>query len=169
MEVKKIYFDMDGVLADFEKGIRELCHMEPQSQNGKRSKKIDDLMWEAIRNVDRFYDRLDLMPGAKEMFDTVYEKYGGRCEILTGIPREERGLATAKDDKINWTHRLLSENVKINAVCRKDKINFCTGAETILIDDREKTIIEWRENGGIAVLHTTPEETIRELERLGVL
>ena len=29
-------------------------------------------------------------------------------------------------------------------------------------DDREKTIIEWRENGGIAVLHTTPEETIRE-------
>ena len=169
MEVKKIYFDMDGVLADFEKGIRELCHMEPQSQNGKRSKKLDDLMWETIREVDHFYDRLDLLPGAKELFDTVYGKYGDRCEILTGIPREERGIVTAKDDKISWTRRLLSETVKVQTVCRKHKINFCTGPETILIDDREKTITEWQEKGGTAILHTTPEETTRELKQLGIL
>ena len=169
MEVKKIYFDMDGVLADLEKGIRELCHMEPQSQNGKRSKKLDDQMWETIREVDHFYDRLDLLPGAKELFDTVYGKYGDRCEILTGIPREERGIVTAKDDKINWTHRLLSERVKVRTVCRKHKINFCTGPETILIDDREKTITEWQEKGGTAILHTTPEETTRELKKLGIL
>ena len=169
MEVKKIYFDMDGVLADFEKGIRELCHMEPQSQNGKRSKKLDDLMWETIREVDHFYDRLDLLPGAKELFDTVYGMYGDRCEILTGIPREERGIVTAKDDKINWTRRLLSETVKVQTVCRKHKINFCTGPETILIDDREKTITEWQEKGGTAILHTTPEETTRELKKLGIL
>ena len=25
MELKKIYFDMDGVLADFERGVRELA------------------------------------------------------------------------------------------------------------------------------------------------
>ena len=169
MEVKKIYFDMDGVLADFEKGIRELCHMEPQSQNGKRSKKLDDLMWETIREVGHFYDRLDLLPGAKELFDTVYGKYGDRCEILTGIPREERGIVTAKDDKISWTQRLLSETVKVRTVCRKHKINFCTGPETILIDDREKTITEWQEKGGTAILHTTPEETTRELKKLGIL
>ena len=169
MEIRKIYFDMDGVLADFEKGIRELCHMEPQPQNGKRDKRTDDLMWEAIGKIDRFYDRLDLMPGAKEMFDTVYGKYGDRCEILTGIPREERGLVTAAEDKITWTCRLLSENIKVNAVCRKHKINFCTGPEAVLIDDREKTIKEWQDKGGTAVLHTSPEETIRELEKLDLL
>ena len=169
MEIRKIYFDMDGVLADFEKGIRELCHMESQPQNGKRDKRTDDLMWEAIGKIDRFYDRLDLMPGAKEMFDTVYGKYGDRCEILTGIPREERGLVTAAEDKITWTRRLLSETVKVNTVCRKHKINFCTGPETILIDDREKTIREWQGKGGTAVLHKTSEQTIRELKRLGIL
>ena len=79
MKVTKIYFDMDGVLADFEKGIRELCHMEPQPQNGKRDAKTDDLMWETIKKIDRFYDRLDLMPGAKEMFDIVYGTYADRC------------------------------------------------------------------------------------------
>jgi len=126
-------------------------------------------MWETIREVGHFYDRLDLLPGAKELFDTVYGKYGDRCEILTGIPREERGIVTAKDDKINWTRRLLSETVKVQTVCRKHKINFCTGPETILIDDREKTITEWQEKGGTAILHTTPEETTRELKKLGIL
>ena len=51
MTAEKIYFDMDGVLADFERGIRELCHMEAPSQNGKQDEKADDLMWEAVRET----------------------------------------------------------------------------------------------------------------------
>ena len=91
MTVEKIYFDMDGVLADFDRGVRELCGMEALDQ-GTRSPAQDDIMWEAIRKIDHFYDKLELMPGAKEMFDTLREKYGDKVEILTGIPREERGI-----------------------------------------------------------------------------
>ena len=169
MKVEKIYFDMDGVLADFEKGIRELCHMEPQSQNGKRNAKVDDLMWEAIRNIDHFYEHLDLMPGAKDMFDTVYGKYGDRCEILTGIPRPERGIVTSADDKVAWTRRKLSDKVKIHTVSRKDKKQYCIGPETILIDDQERTIREWQETGGTGILHRNPEQTLAELKQMGVL
>ena len=166
----RIYLDMDGVLADFEKGVQDLCHMEPLSQNGKRNDpEKDDLMWERIRKTDHFYDRLDLMPGAKEMFDLLRKKYGDRCEILTGIPREERGIVTAEEDKRNWIRRMLSETVKVNAVCRKHKQNYCTGPESILIDDREKTIREWKELGGTGILFVNTEETVRELKRQGVL
>ncbi len=169
MTVEKIYLDMDGVLADFERGIRELCHMEPQPQNGKRDARYDDLMWEAIKKVDHFYDRLELMPGAKEMFGRLREKYGDRVEILTGIPREERGIVTAAEDKRNWTARILSDEVKVNTVCRKHKMDFCNGPDTILIDDREKSIIEWRNLGGTGILHVNAEETMEELRALSVL
>ena len=166
MEMIRIYIDMDGVLADFDRGIRELCHMEPQPQNGERDAEADDRMWDEIRKVDHFYDQLELMSGAKEMFDLIYRKYGDRCEILTGVPRPERGIATAGEDKISWMKRNLSETVKVHIVLRKEKVQFCKGPESVLIDDREKTIRDWKEAGGTGILHISPEESVKELRRL---
>ena len=165
-----IYLDMDGVLADFDRGVNELCGMRASSQAGRDDDPdYDDRMWAAIRKVDHFYDKLELMPGAKELFDRLRGKYGDRVEILTGIPRKERGIVTAAEDKIAWTRRLLSEDVIIHTVSRKEKQDYCKGPEDILIDDREKTIREWREAGGTGILHVSAEETIRELEKRGLL
>ena len=157
MTAEKIYFDMDGVLADFDRGVRELCGMEAFDQGG-RTPAEDDIMWDAIRKVDHFYDRLELMPGAKEMFDAVYGVYGDRCEILTGIPKPKRGIIGAGEDK-----------VKVNICYRAEKILKCTGPETVLIDDLEKNILEWRAEDGTGILHRTAEETMKELKKLGIL
>ena len=48
MKIEKIYFDMDEVLADFNRGVRELCHMEPVEQSV--STKEDDALWAAVRD-----------------------------------------------------------------------------------------------------------------------
>ncbi len=168
MTIEKIYFDMDGVLADFDRGVRELCGMEAQDQ-GMRSPAMDDLMWEEIKKIDHFYDRLDLMPGAKEMFDAVYGVYGDRCEILTGIRKEKRGIVTAAEDKISWMKRILSDKVKVNICYRAEKIDRCTGPETVLIDDLKKNIDEWQEAGGTGILHVSAEETMKEMKKLGIL
>ncbi len=169
MICSKIYLDMDGVLADFDRGVRELCRMEPPNQNGKGDPKQDDAMWEAIREIGHFYDRLELMPGAKEMFDAIYAKYGDRCEILTGIPKEKRGIVTAGEDKTNWTHRLLAKDIRVNIVYREQKPEYCKGKDCILIDDLESNIREWETMGGTGILNTSAEETLRELEQLGLL
>ena len=58
--------------------------MKASLQNGKRDIKYDDLMWQKIHITDHFYDRLELMPDAKMMFDQIFRKYGEQCEILTG-------------------------------------------------------------------------------------
>jgi phosphoglycolate phosphatase-like HAD superfamily hydrolase len=57
MEVRKIYFDMDGVLADFERGVRELCNLEPLSQNAKHRDKHKDDTRIVHRDTDYFCGR----------------------------------------------------------------------------------------------------------------
>lgn len=47
MKIEKIYFDMDGILADFDRGIWGLCHMDPLNQASK-NKADDDAMWESL-------------------------------------------------------------------------------------------------------------------------
>ena len=168
MEVSRIYFDMDGVLADFDGGVRELCGMTPLDQ-GKSTEEQDDKMWAKIRDIDHFYSRLNPMPGAKEMFDAVFGKYGGRCEILTGIPKERRGILHAGEDKTDWMGKYFSEAVRVNIVLREEKIQRCTGLDAVLIDDLEKTIEEWRKAGGTGILHRSSEGTLAELKRLEIL
>ena len=165
-----IYLDMDGVLADFDRGVNELCGLRASSQDGKDNDPgYDDRMWEAIRKVDHFYGRLKLMPGAKEMFDLLYGKYGDRCEILTGIPKPKRGIAEAGEDKTAWVKRLLSDRIRVNIVYREEKPRFCRGRESVLIDDREGNIREWEEMGGTGILHVSAEKTLAELKRAKLL
>ena len=169
-EVKKIFFDMDGVLADFDRGIIELCKLEPMPQNLKpRNEEKEIEMWGKVKEVGHFYDKLEPIPGAKEMFDAVYSRYGEKCEILTGIPKPWREIVTAAEDKVNWMRRLFSETVKINTVLRAEKKNFCTGKDCILIDDYVKNTKEWTEIGGTAILFTNAEEAIKVMKEMGIL
>lgn len=165
----KIYFDMDGVLADFQKGVLDLCHMEPTPLNGKRDFHYDDRMWAAIREVGHFYAKLELVQGAKELFDAVYGKYGDQCEILTAVPKPRRGIAHAEKDKIVWVRQYLGEHVKVNIVMREEKPKYCTGKECVLIDDMEKNIKSWQTLGGTGILYTTAEDTLKEIQTVGIL
>ena len=166
MKIKKIFFDMDGVLADFDRGVREFCKMEPTPQGEGWRPGMDDPMWAKVREIDHYYDKLELLPDAKRMFDTLYEKYGDKCEILTGVPKPKRGVLTAKEDKINWVHRLLSKKIVVNTVYREEKPEYCTGKECILIDDLEKNIEEWEACGGTGVLFTSVDETLKRIDEL---
>ena len=162
--VSKIYFDLDGVLADFDRGVMELAGFNRNGATGGSDIK-DDGMWQAIAGVPNFYDKLELMPGAKEMFNSIYKKYGDKVEILTGIPQPKRNIATAAEDKINWVHRLFGIEIKVNTVLREEKKNFCTGPECILIDDLKKNINEWEAYGGTGILITSAEEVLQEVNR----
>ncbi len=158
---------MDGVLADFERGVRELCGVMPVAQGMNCPE--EELMWDRIREIGNFYDRLELMPGAGEMFAALYGKYGSACEILTGVPKPDRRIVSAGADKTRWVRRLLSKDIVINAVLRRDKYMFCTGPDCILIDDYEKNIREWENSGGTGVLSTDAAQTMERLKNMGIL
>lgn len=162
MKIQKIYFDLDGVLADFDRGIIELCKIDRRKQ-GETTPQADDDMWLAVKNVGNFYNKLEPMQGSVEMFRKLYEQYGDRCEILSGIPKPRRQITTAGEDKINWVRRVLSENIKVNIVYREEKKEYVKGPDCILIDDLQRNIDEWKECGGTGILFTSPEQVLEEI------
>ena len=165
MQIKNIYFDMDGVLADFDRGLKELCNFEKVDQS-LATEENDRALWQAVRNASHFYGRLEPMPGAVDMFNTIYELYGDKCEILSAVPKPHRGVVSAREDKISWVRRILSESVTVNLVYRAEKKNFVRGKGSILIDDYDINIREWIELGGTGILFTTAEECLKQLEDL---
>lgn len=160
-----IYLDMDGVLADFDRGVSELCHLTPVPQ-GTGSREQEKALWYGIRSVSHFYGKLQLVPGSLEMFRTLYEKYGDACQILTGIPKPRKNVPDAAEDKVNWVRRYLSPDVRIHLVYRAEKIRFCGEKEDILIDDYKKNIRDWEKAGGTGILFRSPAETLEEIKSL---
>lgn len=160
-----VYFDMDGVLANFDNGVRELCRKEPVVQ-GHCSNAETDALWGTISQVPHFYAKLEPIAGSVKMVRAVYTEIGNRCQILTGIPKPHRNVADAAEDKIDWVRRFVSPDIQVHAVYRAEKKRFCTGSQDILIDDYDKNIREWQKSGGTGILFVTPEQTMAELQRI---
>lgn len=166
MEFRKIYFDMDGVLADFDGGVSEILGLTPVRQENHTAES-DNLMFGKMKEADHFYRRLKAMEDSVELFNELYGRYGsGVVEILSGIPSPKREIHTAGDDKIAWVKEYLPEGVKVNVLLRRDKVNFCRGREYVLIDDFSVNVRDWEKAGGSGILFVSPDQVREDLNRL---
>ena len=168
MDIDAIYFDMDGVLVDFKRGQREILGIEPVDQENKKPGD-DDRLFALMREHEHFY--LDLKPieGSLELFFKVKDRYGDKCRILTGVPKEKRGIVNASSDKRLWVERHIGKDSVVYTVLRKEKANYVLGRGSVLIDDFGVNIGEWRERGGTGILFTSPDNLEKELVGLGLL
>ena len=169
MEIKKIYFDLDGVLADFDGGLKELCNFNPVPINEFRSNDYKKNMWAAIKNVDHFFTKLKIKDGAKEIFNKVYDKYKDKVEILTGIPKPHNNILTASEDKLFWVREKLSKDIVVHLCYSNEKENYALGKEYLLIDDYQKNTTSWIKRGGSAILCNSPKELENELKKLELI
>ena len=154
----QIYCDMDGVLADFENGIKNMI-----------GGKFSDKRWDEL--PDDFFLQLEPMKDAKQLWDFIgkYDPF-----ILTAIPRSERGPISkrAADDKSRWMKRWFGVSAdKMYPVVRKHKANFAMDGRdhrpNLLIDDHLGNVQEFKKARGIGVLHTSASNTIKELKEIG--
>ena len=167
--MKKVYFDLDGVLADFDGGIRDLCGLEPMPQ-GMKDDAREDAMFKAMREVGHFYGKLEPYADALALLHDVLAALGpDNVAILTGVPKPRRGIPEAADDKREWIRRHVAAPIEVHTVYRVEKARFAGSRAHILIDDFETTIEEWEKAGGAGIHHTSAETTRARLAELGVL
>ena len=169
MEFEKIYFDMDGVLVDFNRGVLEMFRIEAGDQEAPGRKELDDRMFEAIASTPNFYFKLEPVDGMLDILNELISRYGKKVEILTGIPKPERNVVTAADDKREWIRKFVSDDLVVHTVQRREKMEYAKGPKTILIDDMGKNIDEWKAAGGTGIRFTGVEDLKKTLTEMGIL
>jgi cytidyltransferase-like protein len=152
----KIYVDMDGVIVDFDGGYEKLTGITTKEAD----KKGPEFFWKPISKAGaKWWITLKWMPDGKQLWDYV-KKYNP--ELLSAPSREE----ASRLGKRVWVKRELP-GVKLILRSADKKQEFAS-PNSILIDDREKNIEQWRNAGGIGILHTDAASTIKKLKELGI-
>ena len=142
-----IYLDMDGVIADFDKKYIELHGVTPRE--AEKNKKFDHYFPEFIEQ--KGFQTLDLLPGAAEGLVFLRKHLTVPTQILSSTASEARYDAISKQKKI-WleTHGITFTPNFVPG--KRHKYKFA-GPDKIIIDDTESVINQWKEAGGIGILH----------------
>ena len=69
-------------------------------------------------------------------------------------------------DKVEWIKKYVDPSVVVNCTFTGSQKAAYAMKKNVLIDDRQKNIDHWVENGGIGIVHTSAENTINELKKL---
>ena len=116
--MKKLFFDMDGVLVDFQSGIDKLSDEVKKEYEGR------------LDEVPGIFSLMAPMPGAIEAVHTLSEYYD--MYILSTAPWKN---TTAYSDKLAWLTKHFGDLFKKRVIITHCK-NLCDG--DYLVDDRAK-------------------------------
>lgn len=163
----KVYLDMDGVVADFERRFTELAGMAPKEFENKYGK---NAFWDFIDEGDnkiKFWVGIPPMPGAKELVSHIVANFD--YEMLTAPSLKKQSLIGKTAWIKKWTKEgLFPSKPKINfkAAKNKHKVKDKLTKFDILIDDKASTIDNWNEVGGTGILYLNAEQVIKDLENV---
>ena len=158
----KIFCDLDGVLVDFQKGVKQfsggLLFNDFINNVGKKE------AWQYIlNNGSTWWATLPWMDDGKILWNFIKNK---DVSILSsGSVRYTKGTATK--GKKEWCIRNLGAKPEVIVTNEaSDKQLYCKGPNYILIDDHSNNIKDWQSKGGIGILHTSSSDTIYKLKQI---
>jgi hypothetical protein len=151
----EIYCDMDGVLCDFDKRFKEFSNgispKEFEAQHGKKE------FWKLINNQGvGFWVGIHWMPDGRQLWSYIKKH---NPSLLSAPSMEE----SSRLGKRLWVRNNIPGTKLIlrSAEQKQESAN----PNAILIDDRPSNIEQWRAKSGIGILHTSANETIKQLKK----
>jgi hypothetical protein len=154
---KQIYLDCDGVLADFDKSAEAILGA-PSHVFEKRHGAGE--FWRRLARTDDFFERLDLLPDALELYAAVKAK---APIILTGMPHGQ----WAEPQKRRWAARHFP-GVPVITTTAALKREHCHPGD-VLVDDRSQHRRAWEQAGGLFIHHRSAQASIEALKAAGYI
>lgn len=174
--IPHVFCDMDGVLADFYKGMeREMGVGRDDVSEYLHNKDAWDII---AKKKPHLFAALPLLPGAKTLISGLIDHRDRdhiKLSILTAIPEQWHSIPLMKKisttDKVQWITRFFPDIPAANVlvVTRADKQRYAHSQVAIgnprpvLIDDFAKNIREWNRANGMGILHTSVAGSLRQL------
>ncbi|MCK9415409.1 hypothetical protein M0Q97_01975 [Candidatus Dojkabacteria bacterium] len=161
----KIYVDLDGVLTNFNQGVKNGFLNKHNKENDTNinsgweyeERYGSEEFWKEVKKLGlEFWSNMPWTSDGRSLWNFI-KKYPN-VEILSKPSKDK----LSREGKKIWCKRELGEDVKINL--SYDKKEFAD-SNCILIDDLEKNIKEWFKAGGIGILHKNTKDTIKKLKR----
>lgn len=153
----KIYCDMDGVLCDFDRRFDQFAGIKPREYETKYGVKK---FWEIINKVgEQFWSKMPWMPDGKQLWSYISKYKPALLSAPSADPSSRYGKHLWVNENTPGTKLILAK--------REKKRNY-SGKNQILIDDRPDNINEWVYAGGTGILHTSTQQTIKDLQELGL-
>ena len=158
----KIYLDMDGVLANFNKKYEEVFKIDPTTvawRSAESDKNFEDFI------VGFRFIELDYMPNATRLLEFV-DGLDVDVEILSSSGGAKHHTEVEYQKKIWLNSKLL--HYPVNIVPGGSKKAAFAAPDHILIDDTERVVNKYRAAGGVAILHRDDDidHTFYELTRI---
>lgn len=166
-KIEKVYCDLDGVLVDFVKAAQKLLPEFRDENSPDFNKKAERHLWGRVANRakrgEEFWGTMDPMTDAMVLWNYL-QALGVPVEILSATGTVGNPVA----EKEEWVERYLGDNVVVHLVKKAVEKSEFAAPNAVLIDDKMKALNPWKEKGGVPVLHTSAEDTIRQLKELGL-
>lgn len=146
----KVFFDLDGVLADWEDAYRKNCNI-PLKAFSAMDKVDKNAVKERLFDYEFFYDMKVIAKGF-ELYQS-FVNAGVPVAILSAtghINKDEVALA-----KTHWVADNLGDGVRVILVDKVDQKGIYVDPNyrtCILVDDRQKAIDAWEAAGGRGLL-----------------
>jgi cytidyltransferase-like protein len=152
----KIYCDMDGVIVDFEDGYKKLTGKNIKGNHVKG----DGDFWQPITDAGaNFWINLKWMSDGEKLWKYI-KNYSP--SILSAPSREK----SSRIGKEIWVRtNTPGTELILKPAPEKQELS---EPNAILIDDRKDNIQQWKDAGGIGILHTSANNTIKQLQELGL-
>ena len=155
-----LYCDMDGVLTDFDKRFKSL-NPEHLSAAQYQAKNGVEKFWDFIDvdNKIKFWVGMEWMPDGKELWDYIKDKQPTLLSAPSRNPASRLGKRLWVKNNIPGTKLILKPAPEKQELAQPN---------AILIDDKEDNIQQWKDAGGIGILHISTQDTINQLQKLGL-
>ena len=153
MAAPTLFLDCDGVLADFDRRVRDLLGMSAKLFIAERGR---GAFWNALAKAPNFYGSLYEMPDARSLFDAVKHL---KPAILTGLPMGN----WAAPQKVTWAAEHFPGVPIITCMAADKHLHMHVG--DVLVDDREKHRAAYEEAGVVFVHHRNAEDSVRQLAK----